>query len=371
MSIGSTIKQLRHEHDMTQEKLAELLNVSTAAISAWECDRNCPDISQLPILARIFGVSSDHLLGIDFCLQDEKIDKILFDAEKHSGREKVSIYRLALAEFPSSYRLMKYLATALNYSGEPETYNNRMKERIILYERICQGAKEPHLKNEAQYHLCSMYLKQGKRDEALRIAEAVTSLKYSNNDFELLLAQGKEKIHNIHYNVKNNFVSLCNDICNISTIETEGKPFFTHEQAISLLSKIPGLYEVFYENNDYLEDGAMIASVYARMAEHFAELMDKENTLSCVKSAIDHAKKTDEYYNGLETGPYGISDVWDYPQIPKEKRHTSILADPGYDYPTTTIWIDKTTESNVFGITSCFSHSRFDFVRSQVNELLV
>lgn len=34
MSIGSTIKKLRHEHDMTQEQLAELLNMTSAAISA-------------------------------------------------------------------------------------------------------------------------------------------------------------------------------------------------------------------------------------------------------------------------------------------------------------------------------------------------
>ena len=53
MSIGSPIKKLRHEHDMTQERLAEFLNMTPAAISAWECDRNSPDISQIPLLSHI------------------------------------------------------------------------------------------------------------------------------------------------------------------------------------------------------------------------------------------------------------------------------------------------------------------------------
>jgi len=48
MSIGTTIRQLRHEHDMTQEQLAGFLGLTPAAVSGWECDRNAPDISQIP-----------------------------------------------------------------------------------------------------------------------------------------------------------------------------------------------------------------------------------------------------------------------------------------------------------------------------------
>lgn len=38
MSIGSTIKRLRRENDMTQEQLADLLGLTSAAVSGWECD---------------------------------------------------------------------------------------------------------------------------------------------------------------------------------------------------------------------------------------------------------------------------------------------------------------------------------------------
>ena len=65
MSIGSTIKRLRREKDITQEQLAEYLGITSRAISQWECDRTAPDISQLPALCHIFDVSSDVLLGID------------------------------------------------------------------------------------------------------------------------------------------------------------------------------------------------------------------------------------------------------------------------------------------------------------------
>ncbi len=65
MSIGSTIKRLRREKDITQEQLAGYLGITSRAISQWECDRTAPDISQLPALCHIFNVSSDVLLGID------------------------------------------------------------------------------------------------------------------------------------------------------------------------------------------------------------------------------------------------------------------------------------------------------------------
>ena len=44
MSIGSTIKKLRRERNMTQEQLAECLGITANAVSQWECDRTAPDI---------------------------------------------------------------------------------------------------------------------------------------------------------------------------------------------------------------------------------------------------------------------------------------------------------------------------------------
>ena len=197
MSIGTTIKKLRHEHDMTQEQLAELLNMTSAAVSAWECDRNSPDISQIPLLSHIFGVSADVLLGIDLSVQEEKIESIIVEAEKCGGKESVDIFRLALAEYPSSYRLMLSLARALDYPGEPETYNNRLNERIALYERIREGTKDAYIKNCAEGFLCHIYTSQGQRDKALKIVESIPNLLFSYNDFELMLAEGKEKLYNM------------------------------------------------------------------------------------------------------------------------------------------------------------------------------
>ena len=62
MTIGKRIAALRKEKGLTQEELAQHMGVSGQAVSKWENDQTCPDISALPRLARLLGVTVDELL---------------------------------------------------------------------------------------------------------------------------------------------------------------------------------------------------------------------------------------------------------------------------------------------------------------------
>lgn len=63
MTLGAIIAMLRKEHTMTQEALANALGVTNQAVSKWESDQSCPDISLLPTIADLFHVSIDRLFG--------------------------------------------------------------------------------------------------------------------------------------------------------------------------------------------------------------------------------------------------------------------------------------------------------------------
>lgn len=63
-SLGEKIALMRKSKGLTQEALAEKCSVSAQAVSKWENDITAPDISLLPRLSEIFGVTCDELLGV-------------------------------------------------------------------------------------------------------------------------------------------------------------------------------------------------------------------------------------------------------------------------------------------------------------------
>lgn len=75
MSLGEKIKKLRKENNLSQEQLAEKLNVSRQAISKWEANKAYPDIENLILLRKIFDVTLDDLIIDENNIKSENINK--------------------------------------------------------------------------------------------------------------------------------------------------------------------------------------------------------------------------------------------------------------------------------------------------------
>lgn len=63
--LNEKIKNLRTNSGMSQVQLAERLGITKSAVNAWEAGTNSPSLSYIAKLARIFGVSTDFLLGVN------------------------------------------------------------------------------------------------------------------------------------------------------------------------------------------------------------------------------------------------------------------------------------------------------------------
>ncbi|MBQ8399886.1 MAG: helix-turn-helix transcriptional regulator, partial [Clostridia bacterium] len=78
--FGKRLKVLRKNKNMTQEELANALNISFQAISKWENEISNPDLSLIVPLAAVLGVSTDTLLGAfeqqDISRQEELIKEL-------------------------------------------------------------------------------------------------------------------------------------------------------------------------------------------------------------------------------------------------------------------------------------------------------
>ncbi len=74
-TMGSFMAALRKANGLTQQQVADKLNVSNKTVSKWECNEGYPEISMLPVIAELYSVSVDELL------RGEKKTKA-FDEEK-------------------------------------------------------------------------------------------------------------------------------------------------------------------------------------------------------------------------------------------------------------------------------------------------
>ena len=80
-TFGNMVAVLRKEKGMTQLELAEKIGVTDKAVSKWERDLSFPDVSSIPKLAEILGVSVDELMQVKAESKDDaskkKIDEIV------------------------------------------------------------------------------------------------------------------------------------------------------------------------------------------------------------------------------------------------------------------------------------------------------
>ena len=65
MSFSENLKQIRKEHHLSQEELAELLDVSRQAVSKWEQGQGYPEVEKLLLLSTKLNVSLDALMSVE------------------------------------------------------------------------------------------------------------------------------------------------------------------------------------------------------------------------------------------------------------------------------------------------------------------
>ncbi len=87
MELGNRIKELRKQHNINQDELAEKLFVSRQTISNWENDKSYPDIQSVLLISEIFNVSVDQLLKGDV----EKMERIITE-QTETDIKKMNTY---------------------------------------------------------------------------------------------------------------------------------------------------------------------------------------------------------------------------------------------------------------------------------------
>lgn len=109
-SIGQFIAALRKASGMTQAHLAEKLHVSDKAVSRWERDETAPDLTLIPVLAEIFGVTSDEIL------RGERANPVYAEPPRSNERTQKQIERL-LGDTATKFLIRSILSAGVGVVG--------------------------------------------------------------------------------------------------------------------------------------------------------------------------------------------------------------------------------------------------------------
>ena len=245
MSIGTTIKKLRRDRNITQEQLAELLGVSANAVSQWECDKTAPDISHLPVLANIFEVSADVLLEIDIAKSKKQTEIKEFTAkyaELHSQgktEERLKLCREMQKKYPNDetvrYNLMKVLKTG--YVEES------FDEIVMLGEQLLQSTNMEY-RTGAIRGLCLTYLDKGNREKALQYADMIPPAE----DLHVHVLEGSELVEHC----QNYFWKVCDRMyLYMKYLIDCNDAGYTHEEKHTMLKSLYDMFHIIFSNEDF------------------------------------------------------------------------------------------------------------------------
>jgi len=177
IKIGENIKRLRRTKNITQEQLAEYLDVSITAVSKWERGETYPDITLLFPLAHYFGITLDELMGYD----EEKIQAEIEEVKKQylsvwttdyvKARE---IITKAYSDYPNDYWIMHYYMWHIAgdmADNKPEVLLAHKEEFEAICTKILAGCTEETIRLNAWNMRAKILHAEGKTDEALEIYE--------------------------------------------------------------------------------------------------------------------------------------------------------------------------------------------------------
>ncbi len=90
MNLSQKLKNAREQANLSQQDVADSLNISRQSVSKWETGRACPDIDNLAILSELYGVSLDYLIKDNFESKNIKAERNFFQENAENRSKKHS-----------------------------------------------------------------------------------------------------------------------------------------------------------------------------------------------------------------------------------------------------------------------------------------
>lgn len=315
MTIGEKIKELRREHNMTQDKLAAYLKISPQSISKWENNNAMPDISLVVPIANFFGVSTDELFDRDAESEAVEVEAYFEKSERlmNGGylEEDLELWEEAAAKYPGNFQCLHSLAYALwrslPYTTEPADNNAEDARRVIdICERILEDCTDNDIRNGAIQLLAYTYGREG-----YPCADEERAVKYANMAGTLYACR-EELLENAYFTKENRHKAREQKHRNtlsyidLAAINIFNDDYDSAEERIFACNTALRLWETVFCDGNYLDHHSDLAYVHIQLAEQYAQLGERKQTLEHLRCALRHA----EEYDSISAGEHHYTSAF-------------------------------------------------------------
>lgn len=189
LTIGTKIRSLRRQKNISQEILAQYLGVSFQAVSKWESGATMPDIALIPAIASFFGVSIDELFGYNYYETDKKVQEIVAKSYPYRGKDDAKceeILREGLKKYPGNEILLNCLIYSIPV---PE----RSDEVITICRSLIEGTKDDEVKYDALRILAETYKATGESGLVKDALEQIPEIYFTKLELAAQMLEGEDK----------------------------------------------------------------------------------------------------------------------------------------------------------------------------------
>jgi len=345
MDMAGIIRAKRRGKDMTQEELAEVLGVSTSAVSLWESGKTMPDIATVPAICAVLEVSADELFGIDREKRESEINDIVEEAYKFGAsgylEDALAVIDAGLKQYPDSWNLIEM---AMHYHYQLTCSKNGIEHKAQaqkLGERIVEKCTDREIYTSAVMVLCYLY-SDCKDDRAEELLQSMDSLHVSRDVLATNVKHGDKQLEAVQRLIEN-----CLDMLAMkmdSQVRLDSGSFrFTPDETAIMRKKVISTYHTVFENGDFGFYHCRLYNAENRLADYFADQKDMQETIAHLESAACHAIGFVQY------AEYGTN----------EYVHTSLALRGQKSGGFTT----SSPENEAKALLNSISHPRYDFIR--------
>ena len=250
--FAEKLKELRTERKVSQEKLAQYLNISFQAVSKWENGNAYPDITLLPDIARFFGVSVDELLCVERIDEDrlykeyEEKTADLFRCGDAAGA--LVLWQEAFRRMPNNVDVKEMLMSAYFDTNHEKYFNEFYELATDIINKNDEGrAWSMYYKGQAISQLARVFAERGETEEAQKWARKSVPIFNSKEIIEAMIDNGKDLIDDVsfctYWFLEEHFYMACR-IDGDESIELD------NDYMQNCFKTVAQIFETVYKNDD-------------------------------------------------------------------------------------------------------------------------